>query len=194
MTIRIHLTSVFVDDQERALRFYADVLGFELRSDEPVGNGDRWLTVAAPGQEGVELLLEPASHPAVGPSRARSPLTASHWRHSRSTASKPSMTDSSTPASRSRSRPRRWDRSPLQSSTTPAATSSSSSRRDLARPGTPAAARARHQHNRAHRRGAEGDRRSVSAASTGRLLVGSSRPERADLHPSDRGGGLRSGR
>ncbi len=35
MTIRIHLTSVFVDDQERALRFYTDVLGFELRVDQP---------------------------------------------------------------------------------------------------------------------------------------------------------------
>jgi catechol 2,3-dioxygenase-like lactoylglutathione lyase family enzyme len=69
MTIRIHVTSVFVDDQERALRFYTDVLGFEPRTDVPTGDGDRWLTVAAPGQEGVELLLEPASHPAVGPYR-----------------------------------------------------------------------------------------------------------------------------
>ena len=70
MTIRIHLTSVFVDDQERALRFYTDVLGFEPRNDVPIGNGDRWLTVGAPEQDGVELLLEPASHPAVGPYRA----------------------------------------------------------------------------------------------------------------------------
>ena len=35
----------------------------------PLGNGDRWLTVGAPHQDGVELLLEPASHPAVGPYR-----------------------------------------------------------------------------------------------------------------------------
>lgn len=69
MTIRIHLTSVFVDDQERGLRFYTDVLGFEPRVDMPLGNGDRWLTVGAPGQDGVELLLEPAGHPAVGPYR-----------------------------------------------------------------------------------------------------------------------------
>jgi catechol 2,3-dioxygenase-like lactoylglutathione lyase family enzyme len=69
MSIRIHLTSVFVDDQERALRFYTEVLGFEPRVDMPLGNGDRWLTVGAPGQEGVELLLEPAGHPAVGPYR-----------------------------------------------------------------------------------------------------------------------------
>jgi catechol 2,3-dioxygenase-like lactoylglutathione lyase family enzyme len=66
MTIRIHLTCLFVDDQDRALRFYTDVLGFEPCHDVPMGNGDRWLTVAAPGQDGVELLLEPASHPAVG--------------------------------------------------------------------------------------------------------------------------------
>lgn len=69
MTIRIHLTSVFVDDQARALRFYTDVLGFEPCADVPIGDEHRWLTVAAPGQEGVELLLEPSSHPAVGPYR-----------------------------------------------------------------------------------------------------------------------------
>ncbi len=63
------MTSVFVDDQEDALRFYTDVLGFEPRTDVPIGNGDRWLTVGAPGQDGVELLLEPATHPAVGPYR-----------------------------------------------------------------------------------------------------------------------------
>jgi catechol 2,3-dioxygenase-like lactoylglutathione lyase family enzyme len=69
VTIRIHLTSVFVEDQQRALRFYTEVLGFELRTDVPLGNGDRWLTVGAPGQHDVELLLEPASHPAVAPYR-----------------------------------------------------------------------------------------------------------------------------
>jgi catechol 2,3-dioxygenase-like lactoylglutathione lyase family enzyme len=63
------MTSVFVDDQEHALRFYTDVLGFEPRTDVPIGNGDRWLTVGAPGQDGVELLLEPAGHPAVAPYR-----------------------------------------------------------------------------------------------------------------------------
>jgi len=68
MTIRLHLTSVFVDDQEDALRFYTEVLGFETRTDEPIGNGDRWLTVGASGQD-VELLLEPSGHPAVGPYR-----------------------------------------------------------------------------------------------------------------------------
>lgn len=68
MTIRLHLISVFVDDQEQALRFYTEVLGFERRTDQPVGNGDRWLTVGAPGQD-VELLLEPSGHPAVRPYR-----------------------------------------------------------------------------------------------------------------------------
>ena len=68
MTIRLHVTSVFVDDQEQALRFYTEVLGFEARTDVPLGNGDRWLTVGSPGQD-VELLLEPSGHPAVAPYR-----------------------------------------------------------------------------------------------------------------------------
>ncbi len=68
MTIRLHLTGVFVDDQDEALRFYTEVLGFEVRTDVPVGNGDRWLTVGAEGQD-VELLLEPSGHPAVAPYR-----------------------------------------------------------------------------------------------------------------------------
>ena len=45
-----------------------EVLGFEPRADEPIGNGERWLTVAAKGQD-VELLLEPSGHPAVAPYR-----------------------------------------------------------------------------------------------------------------------------
>lgn len=68
--MRIHLSSVFVDDQQAAADFYTDVLGFELRTDLPLGNGDRWLTVGEPDQPAVELLLEPAEHPAVGPFRA----------------------------------------------------------------------------------------------------------------------------
>nr|WP_304524063.1 VOC family protein [Demequina rhizosphaerae] len=67
--IRIHLTSVFVDDQEKALDFYTRVLGFEPRTDIPLGDGNRWLTVGVPGEDAVELLLEPAGHPAVGPFR-----------------------------------------------------------------------------------------------------------------------------
>ncbi|MCC9177460.1 VOC family protein [Arthrobacter sp. zg-Y750] len=65
--MRIVVTSIFVDDQDKALDFYTRVLGFEPRQDVPAG-GARWLTVGAPGEEGgVELLLEPAGHPAVVP-------------------------------------------------------------------------------------------------------------------------------
>lgn len=65
--MRIHLTSVFVDDQEKALRFYTDVLGFVKKHDVPVG-ADRWITVVSPdAPDGTELLLEPNGHPAVTP-------------------------------------------------------------------------------------------------------------------------------
>jgi catechol 2,3-dioxygenase-like lactoylglutathione lyase family enzyme len=63
--IRIALTSVYVDDQAKALAFYTEKLGFLPRTDVPVGEY-RWLTVAPPaGPDGVELLLEPAAHPAA---------------------------------------------------------------------------------------------------------------------------------
>lgn len=66
--MRITLTSVLVDDQEKAERFYTDVLGFVKKHDVPVGGGGRWLTVVSPeDSEGAELLLEPSGHPAVGP-------------------------------------------------------------------------------------------------------------------------------
>ena len=62
--MRIALTSVLVDDQEKALAFYTGVLGFVKRTDIPAGEF-RFLTVASPeGPEGVELLLEPNHHPA----------------------------------------------------------------------------------------------------------------------------------
>ncbi|KAD3720588.1 VOC family protein [Arthrobacter yangruifuii] len=65
--MKIVVTSVFVEDQDRALDFYTRVLGFEKRVDVPAG-GARWLTVGTAGEEGgVELLLEPAGHPAVAP-------------------------------------------------------------------------------------------------------------------------------
>lgn len=69
--IRITVTSVFVDDQSKALDFYTDVLGFVLKNDIPLGGDDRWLTVVSPASpDGVELLLEPSGHPAVGPYKA----------------------------------------------------------------------------------------------------------------------------
>ncbi|MFD4633922.1 VOC family protein [Streptomyces sp. NPDC058284] len=65
--MKIRLTSVFVDDQEKALRFYTDVLGFEKKAEVPMGE-DRWLTVVSPEEpDGTELLLEPDGHPAVKP-------------------------------------------------------------------------------------------------------------------------------
>jgi catechol 2,3-dioxygenase-like lactoylglutathione lyase family enzyme len=68
--MRIYLTSVLVDDQDKALRFYTDVLGFAKKSDIPLGEA-RWLTVVAPDQpEGPELLLEPDAHPAAKPFKA----------------------------------------------------------------------------------------------------------------------------
>ena len=68
--MRITLTSVLVDDQAKALAFYTDVLGFQVKHDVPLGE-HRWLTVVSPeAPEGVELLLEPDEHPAAGPFKA----------------------------------------------------------------------------------------------------------------------------
>ncbi|SUE28482.1 glyoxalase family protein [Nocardia farcinica] len=63
--IRINITSVYVDDQAKALDFYTGKLGFVKKTDEPAG-GARWLTVVSPADpDGVELLLEPDGHPAA---------------------------------------------------------------------------------------------------------------------------------
>jgi catechol 2,3-dioxygenase-like lactoylglutathione lyase family enzyme len=63
--MRIHLTSVLVDDQAKALRFYTEVLGFVAKTDVPLGE-HRWLTVVSPDDpDGTELLLEPDAHPAA---------------------------------------------------------------------------------------------------------------------------------
>jgi catechol 2,3-dioxygenase-like lactoylglutathione lyase family enzyme len=68
--MRIHVTSVPVNDQDAALRFYTEVLGFEKKTDIPLGDA-KWLTVVSPeARDGVELLLEPSTHPAIGPFRA----------------------------------------------------------------------------------------------------------------------------
>ncbi len=65
--MRIVVSSVFVDDQDKALAFYTTKLGFVKKDDIPLGEA-RWLTVVAPDAlDGTELLLEPDSHPAVGP-------------------------------------------------------------------------------------------------------------------------------
>lgn len=63
--MKIRLTSVFVDDQEKALKFYTEVLGFVKKQDFPLGEF-KWLTVASPEEpDGVELLLEPDNNPAA---------------------------------------------------------------------------------------------------------------------------------
>ena len=65
--MKIVTTSVPVDDQEKALAFYTDVLGFVKKTDVPAGEY-RWLTVVSPdAPDGVELLLEPDAHPAAKP-------------------------------------------------------------------------------------------------------------------------------
>jgi glyoxylase I family protein len=62
--MRIKLTSIMVDQQEKALRFYADVLGFRKKHDIPVGEY-RWITVVSPeGPDDLELALEPNANPA----------------------------------------------------------------------------------------------------------------------------------
>jgi predicted enzyme related to lactoylglutathione lyase len=62
--LQIKLTSIMVEDQARALAFYTDVLGFEKQMDFPVGEY-RWITVAAPGRDDLQLALEPNSNPAA---------------------------------------------------------------------------------------------------------------------------------
>ncbi|OHQ33962.1 bleomycin resistance protein [Staphylococcus sp. HMSC067G10] len=58
--MNIIANSIFVDNQEEALQFYTDILGFEKKIDEPVGEGFRWLTLVSPNQpDGAQLVLEP---------------------------------------------------------------------------------------------------------------------------------------
>jgi len=68
--MRINVCSVLVDDQDKALRFYTDVLGFEKKTEVPLGQ-HRWLTVVSPDEpDGTELVLEPDEHPAAKPFKA----------------------------------------------------------------------------------------------------------------------------
>lgn len=68
--MRINLASILVDDQDKALRFYTEKLGFEPKHDIPMG-GARWITVVPPeNPDGTELVLEPDGHPAVKPFKA----------------------------------------------------------------------------------------------------------------------------
>ncbi|MEV4646432.1 VOC family protein [Saccharopolyspora sp. NPDC049357] len=65
--MRINLHSMMVDDQDKALRFYTEALGFELKHDIPMGEF-RWITLVSPEEpNGTELVLEPDQHPAAKP-------------------------------------------------------------------------------------------------------------------------------
>ncbi len=65
--MKIKLASVPIDDYDKALKFYTEVLGFVTKRDIPLGEGMRWITVVSPDEpDGTELLLEPnASYPAM---------------------------------------------------------------------------------------------------------------------------------
>jgi catechol 2,3-dioxygenase-like lactoylglutathione lyase family enzyme len=65
--MKIKLTSVSIDDYDKALKFYTEVMGFLKKRDIPLGAGARWITVVSPEEpDGTELLLEPnAEYPAM---------------------------------------------------------------------------------------------------------------------------------
>jgi len=65
--MKITLTSVSIDDYDKALKFYTEVLGFVKKHDIPLGNGARWITVTSPEEpDGTQLLLAPtADYPAM---------------------------------------------------------------------------------------------------------------------------------
>lgn len=64
-TMRIQLTSIFIDDQDRAERFYTEVLGLRVKVNVPYAETERWLTVVSPEEPaGVELVLHLADEPA----------------------------------------------------------------------------------------------------------------------------------
>lgn len=65
--MKIYITSVLVDDQDKALKFYTEILGFVKKTEVPLGEYS-WLTLVSPADPaGTELLLEPDQHPAAGP-------------------------------------------------------------------------------------------------------------------------------
>jgi predicted enzyme related to lactoylglutathione lyase len=65
--MKIKLSSISIDDYDKALKFYTEMLGFMKKRDIPLGEGARWITVVSPEEpEGTELLLEPnADYPAM---------------------------------------------------------------------------------------------------------------------------------
>jgi glyoxylase I family protein len=66
IAMRIKLSSIMVDDQDKALAFYTDVLGFKTKHDIPVDGTFRWITVVSPeGPDDLELSIEPNANPAA---------------------------------------------------------------------------------------------------------------------------------
>ncbi|HET6597183.1 MAG TPA: VOC family protein [Anaerolineales bacterium] len=65
--MKIKLTSISIDDYDKALKFYTEIMGFVKKQDIPLGEGARWITVVSPEEpNGTELLLEPnAGYPAM---------------------------------------------------------------------------------------------------------------------------------
>ena len=91
--MKINLTSVLVDDQDEALRFYTEIFGFVKKTDVPVGDA-RWLTVVSPDDaDGLSCSSSRTATLPPSPSSRRSSMTASHSRRSPSTTSRPSTTD-----------------------------------------------------------------------------------------------------
>jgi hypothetical protein len=126
--MRIVVTSVFVEDQEKALSFYTEVLGFQKKTDIPLGE-HRWLTVVSPEEpDGVELLLEPSGHPAVKPFKQALVEDGIPFKGSASKMSRPSTPASKVSASNSRSLRPRSAMSRRRCSTTRAGTLSRSPR------------------------------------------------------------------
>jgi predicted enzyme related to lactoylglutathione lyase len=71
MEITLSHCFIAVDDHDKALAFYRDVLGFEVRTDVSV-EGMRWVSVSSPAQPGVEIVLEPpAADPSASPADRR---------------------------------------------------------------------------------------------------------------------------
>ena len=67
--MKIIVTSILVDDQDKAEKFYTDILGFKIKENVPMGH-HRWLTLVEPtGTNPVEIVLEPSEHPASKPFR-----------------------------------------------------------------------------------------------------------------------------
>lgn len=72
MITRLSHVTILVRDYDEALRFWTETMGFTVKSDQTFGPGARWLTVAPPGQEGLEIVLqkpEPAMHGEAGSQR-----------------------------------------------------------------------------------------------------------------------------